>query len=103
MAVDEAEGSYPASQEPPSCSVIEKALPDLFELYEKRNEWIWLMRAHTNGINKIEVPTATGFEPKVVHMMNLRAAHNERKSGFLQVPRYRITPPGESDTARSYA
>lgn len=103
MADDQSELSYPASVTPPSCSFIEKALPDLFELYKKRNDWIWKMRAHTNGTNDIEVPTNTTISIKTVHMMNLQAARNERKSGFLQVPRYRITPPGESATARAYA
>ncbi len=103
MVVAEAELSFPASATPPSCSFIQKALPDLFELYKKRNEWIWTMRSHVNGTNNIEVPTQTRIAVKTVHMMSLRAAHNERKAGFLQVPRIRITPPGESRDARGYS
>lgn len=88
---------------PPDPEYIARALPELFEIYEVRNEWIAKMRAHVNGENKIKVPTDTPYTVMTIHMMSLRAALNERLARFLQVPKYRITPPGWSDPAQNYA
>lgn len=89
------------SIKPPECSYIEEALPDLFELWSKRNEMIFKTRQAVNGENKIEVPENPEYTVKTMHRMSLRAAYNERKSRFLSRPRYRVLPPGPSSVAQS--
>lgn len=85
---------------PPPCEYIEKALPDLFELYQVRNEWVFRMRRAVNGTNTIEAPEGTRYEIKKVHRMSLRASLNERKSKLLPIPRLRIIPPGPTSMAQ---
>jgi len=90
-------------REIPDPQYIAESLPELFEIYEERNDWIARMRRHVNGENKIQAPDDTPYTIMKVHMMSLRAALNERLARFLPIPRYRITPPGWSDPAQAYA
>jgi len=103
MLVDSEAEEEAAISKAPDPAYIAEALPDLFEHYRVRNQWIDTMRDHINGLNKIELPEDTRFTVKKIHMMSLRAAHNERKARFLQTPKYRVTPPGPSDPAQAYA
>lgn len=88
---------------PPDPEYIAESIPELFEIYEERNEWIERMRMHVNGTNKIQVPTDTPYTVMPVRMMSLRAALNERLARFLPAPKYRVTPPGWSNPAQEYA
>lgn len=90
-------------REVPDPQYIAESLPELFEIYEERNEWIAKMRRHVNGENKIQAPDDTPYTIMKVHMMSLRAALNERLARFLPIPKFRITPPGWSDPAQAYA
>ena len=87
----------------PSPAYIAKVLPDLFEHYKSRNEWIEKMSAHANVKNPVEVPSGTIFTIKPVRMGTLRASKNERLARFLPAPRYRVVAPGFSDPAQAYA
>jgi len=88
----------------PDPEYIARSLPELFEIYESRNKWIAKMREHTNGTNKVQIPSdPQPYTIMPIHMMSLRAAKNERLARFLPIPKYRITPPGWSDPAQAYA
>jgi hypothetical protein len=103
MAEDESPEEEAEEEHAPPAAYIAKVLPDLFEHWKERNEWIAEMRSHANVTNKIEVPADTRFTVKPIHMGTLRAARNERLARFLQAPKYRVIPPGPSDPAQSYA
>jgi len=88
----------------PDPEEIAQSIPELFEIHATRNEWIEKMRAHTNGTNKVKVPSDPApYTIMPIHMMSLRAAKNERLARFLLTPQYRVTAPGWSDPAQAFA
>ena len=87
----------------PKPEYIQQVLPELFEHYKERNKYIALCRQHIQGTHEIEKPAATRFDVKTLHLWAFRSFVNERLARFLPRPRYRVVPPGISDTAISFA
>lgn len=84
----------------PSNDEIQEGLTYVHEYWRDRNKFIAEIRDMLSGRNKIEMPAATAYKPRVVHSYALAAIINEKASRFTQLPTIQVVPDSPEHEAR---
>ena len=94
----------PYAVELPDEDEIGRRLRDAEDMWmQRRNPFIYRMRAHLSGTNAVILPKAVGYTPIAVHTFSVLAIANRQLARFGFTPELDVLPVGHGEAAKNKA